>query len=156
MNLWKGFRSDLIIRFQRAINNYLEIILSQKMSKNMFWAQNAQIWLFGPRLPQIWKCWFFHFQYNRLTNTLPTSPQTLSYDHFKPSYYFFPLIALKGFLDTLGSPWNSVSSPYRTPCLTTTVIELNFSPTVTYGIVCLWYQFERKRISISDFKETLI
>ena len=37
-------RRDLIIRFQGTINHYLETILSQDMSKNVFWDQKAQIW----------------------------------------------------------------------------------------------------------------
>ena len=52
-------RSDLIIRLQWAISHYLEITFSLGMSKNVFWAQNAQIWLFGPRPPQNWKFWYF-------------------------------------------------------------------------------------------------
>ena len=52
-------RSYLLICFQQAINHYLGIILSQDISKNVFWAQNAQIWLFGPRPIKIWKFWFF-------------------------------------------------------------------------------------------------
>ena len=37
-------RIALGIRFQRALNHHLEIILSQNMTKNVFWASNAQIW----------------------------------------------------------------------------------------------------------------
>ena len=37
-------RIALEIRFQQALNHYLEIILSRNMSKNVFWASNAQIW----------------------------------------------------------------------------------------------------------------
>ena len=44
-------RSDSSIRFQRALDHYLEITLKQNMSKNVFWAQNAQIWLFVPSPP---------------------------------------------------------------------------------------------------------
>ena len=122
------------------------------MSKNVLWAQNMVI---RPQAPKVENVDFFTF--SRIV-LLIRFQRALKHYHttiLSQVINFFPLIVLKGFLDTLGSPCNSVSYPYRTPCLTTTVIELNFSPTVTYGIVCLWYQFERKRISISDFKETL-
>ena len=33
-------------RFQWALNCYQAIILSQDMPKNVFWAENAQIWIF--------------------------------------------------------------------------------------------------------------
>ena len=41
--------TESLIRFQRALNHYLGIILIQYMPKNVFLAQNAQIWSFGPR-----------------------------------------------------------------------------------------------------------
>ena len=37
-------RNVLQIRFQRALNNYQVISLSQYITKNMFLAPNAQIW----------------------------------------------------------------------------------------------------------------
>ena len=46
-------RSNSPISFQRAINHYLEIILRHNIPQNVFWAQNAQIWLFGPSPPKI-------------------------------------------------------------------------------------------------------
>ena len=54
-------RSNSPIYVQRAINHYLEIILRKNMSKNVFWAQNAQIWLLGPRPPKKWIFKNFHF-----------------------------------------------------------------------------------------------
>ena len=79
--------SDLLICFQRAINHYLEITLNQDMSKNVFWAQNAQIWLFGFRPPtKIENFDLFYFQWKGLTNMLAISRQPLPGDHFKSRY----------------------------------------------------------------------
>ena len=44
LKMFTVIRSILPIRFQQALNHYLHIILSQDMSKNVFWAQNTQIW----------------------------------------------------------------------------------------------------------------
>ena len=59
---------------------------------------NSQIWLFGPRPPknENFKNNFFHQM--RLTHTVPTSPEWLSDDHFKPRYEFIPIFAILGTL----------------------------------------------------------
>ena len=86
LKLFTIIRSVLPICFQQALNDYLEINVSQDMSKNMFWAPNAQIWKFSPRPPKNGKIENFHHHLKRLTNTLPTSPQPLSADNSKPGY----------------------------------------------------------------------
>ena len=65
--------------------------------------QNSPKMCFGPKIPKYGNSapdppkwiffWIFHFGYERLTNTLPTSPQPLSEVDFKPRYDFFPIFA---------------------------------------------------------------
>ena len=44
LKIFTVVRSILPICFQQALKHCLHIILSHDMSKNVFWAQNTQIW----------------------------------------------------------------------------------------------------------------
>ena len=48
-------RSDLIIRFQRAINHYLEIILSQDMTKKRVLGQKMHKYGNSAQTPKFWE-----------------------------------------------------------------------------------------------------
>ena len=68
LNFFMFTRSDSLIRFQRALNHYLEIILSQEMSKT------AQKCVLGPKCPYVVNC-----------------PQTPIFS--KKTFFFFPFDA---------------------------------------------------------------